>query len=124
MIFKHKIGFSIDSILDYYMGNDKTFITPKSTLGILKSLLPHIFAFGLLSMVLLHFIVFTKQRYKKITKILVYLIYSSATLEILSSFLLVQNIEFFAYIKLLSLLSFEVSILYVLYILIYSIIKD
>ena len=122
ILFIYKIGFSIDSILSYYIGDSERYIEAKSISGILKLTLPHIFSFALLAMVLLHFMVFTKQRHNTKTKLLVYTINISAFFEIFSAFLIIWHIEFFAYIKIFSLFVFEISIFYLLYMLVYSII--
>jgi len=124
MLFEYKIGFSYSSILDYYIGNEDKFIPAKSSAGILKIVLPHIFAFGLISMVLLHFLVFTKLRYKKRTLTLIYLTFFSAILEIFTPLLIVNGFEFGAYVKLLSFFVFLVLIMYISWLLFYSIVND
>ncbi|MFT7004748.1 MAG: hypothetical protein ACJAWW_002113 [Sulfurimonas sp.] len=122
MLFEHKIGFSYQSVLNYYLGSEKNFIPAKSSSGILKIVLPHIFAFGLLAMVLLHFLVFTKLRYKKHTLTLIYLTFLTALFEIFTPFLILNGLEFFAYIKLLSFFMFLALIIYISWLLFYSII--
>jgi hypothetical protein len=124
MLFEYKIGFSYEGILDYYLGNEDKFIPAKSTSGILKIALPHIFSFGLISMVLLHFLVFTKLRYKRSTLTLIYLTFFSAILEIFTPLLIVNGFEFGVYVKLLSFFIFLTLILYISWLLFYSIIYD
>lgn len=124
MLFEHKIGFSYQSIVDYYIGNEEKFIIAKSFSGILKMILPHIFVFGLLSMVLLHFLIFTNLRYKKGTLILIYLTFFTAFTEIFSPFIIISGLEFFAYLKLLSFFMFSGLILYISWLLFKSIIRD
>ncbi|MDQ7046015.1 MAG: hypothetical protein Q9M32_08900 [Sulfurimonas sp.] len=121
LLFDDKIGFSIEGVLNYYLGNEEAFTQEKSAFGILKIILPHIFAFGLFCMVLLHFLVFTKQRNLKKTKALVYLLFISAFLEIGSPFLIINGYEFGAYIKLFSFFLFEALVLYTAYLLLFSI---
>ena len=122
MIFEHKIGFDSLSILNYYLGDEKLFIPAKSVSGVLKIVLPHIFVFGLFSMVILHFVVFTKQKEK--TKILIYLTFISAFLEIFTPLMILWGFESFAYLKLLSFILFEILILYLLYLLFFSIVYE
>jgi len=55
LLFDAKIGFSYNRVLHYYQGGQALFTASKSFGGILKIILPHIFAFGLFLMVLLHF---------------------------------------------------------------------
>ena len=42
-LFENKIGFSIESVNEYYLGNSETYIPEKSSSGILKITLPHFF---------------------------------------------------------------------------------
>ena len=111
ILFEHKIGFSFISVLEYYLGNEEKFIPAQSPLGILRIVLPHIFVFGLISMVLLHFIVFTNHRYKKAILILIYATFITAILEIFTPILIVSGFEFFDYVKLLSFFLFLIFII-------------
>lgn len=122
MIFEHKIGFDSKSIINYYLGDEELFIPAKSVSGVLKIVLPHIFVFGLFSMVILHFVVFTKQ--KERTKILIYLTFISAFLEIFTPLMILGGFESFAYLKLFSFILFEILILYLLYLLFFSIVYE
>ncbi len=124
LLFEEKIGFSVKEVLDYYAGNESRFMMQKSALGLLKIILPHIFAFGLFTMVILHFLIFTQ--YKNTQKIifLIYLVFITAILEMLSPFFTINGFEFFAYIKLASFFLFEALIVYISFLLFWSIIKD
>ena len=124
MLFEHKIGFSFSAVVDYYVGNEEKFISAKSFIGILKIVLPHIFVFGLLAMVLLHFLVFTEHRYKKSTLILIYTTFVTALLEIFTPFMIINGFKFFAYIKLFSFFVFLALILYVSWLLFRSIVNE
>lgn len=122
MIFEHKIGFSVEDVVDYYRGDDAKYIVAKSYLGTLKVILAHIFAFGLLSMVLLHFIVFTK--YKQKIRVIIFTTYITAFLELFSPFVIIYGFESFAYVKLLSFIILELLVLYILWILFFSIVYE
>jgi len=124
LLFEHKIGFNYQSILDYYLGNENSFIVAKSYNGTLKIILPHIFVFGLFFMVLLHFLVFTKLRYKNSTLTLIYFTFITALLEMFTPFLIISGLEFFAYFKLLSFFIFLALGLYISWLLFYSIIHN
>ena len=124
LLFEYKIGFSYEGVVDYYGGNEEKFIVAKSFSGLLKSVLPHIFVFGLFSMVLLHFLVFTKLRYKKSTLALIYASYFTAFVEIFSPFFIINGLNFFAYLKLLSFFVFLFLVLYVVWLLFSSIVRD
>lgn len=121
LLFADKIGFSYESVLHYYLGDENSFSTAKSYLGVLKIILPHVFTFGLFVMVVLHFLVFTKKRNTKEIYLLIYLTFFSAFLELFSPFFILWGFHFFAYIKILSFFLFEGSILYALFLLFKSI---
>ena len=124
LIFANKIGFSYTSLLHYYLGDIKNFSSAKSFIGISKIILPHIFAFGIFTMVLLHFLIFTKKRATKELKIIIYLSFTSAFLEIFTAFLISEGYSFFIYLKLFSFFIFYCFILYIIFILFKSIIYD
>lgn len=115
LLFDAKIGLSIESILRYYQGDEENFIVAKSFGGVLKIILPHIFAFGLFMMVVLHFVVFTK--YKQQLRYLTLASFTVALLELFSPFFIIHGFEFFAYIKLASFFIFEFLLLYILWLL-------
>lgn len=121
MLFENKIGFSVQNVLDYYIGNEERFIPTKSAAGILKLVLPHIFVFGLFTMVLLHFLVFTNLRQKKSTLVLIYTTFTIALLEIFTPFMIIGGFEFFAYVKLFSFFAFLTLVLYLSWLLFYTI---
>jgi len=124
MLFKHNIGFSISDITQYYIGNEEKFIASKSWHGILKIILPHTFVFGLFAMVILHFLVFTKERYKTSTLVLIYTMLFTAFAEMFSPFMIINGYEIFSYIKLVSFVTFLGTILYTLWLLFHSIVYD
>lgn len=124
MLFEHKIGFSFSGVLVYYTGNEERFIPAQSVAGILKIVLPHIFVFGLFTMVLLHFLVFTNIKYKKNIIILVYAAFVIALLEIFTPFMIIGGFKFFAYVKLFSFFALLALILYLSWLLFHSIAYD
>ena len=124
LLFADKIGFSYHSILTYYLGNEATFESPKTYEGVLKIILPHIFAFGLFVMVVLHFVIFTQKRNTKEFAVLIYLAFLSAFFELFSPFMILWGFESFAYVKIISFFLFEGTILYTLFILFKSILYN
>jgi len=124
MLFEKKIGFSIDSVLEYYLGNEKKFTVMYSWSGMLKVILPHIFAFGLFSMVVLHFLIFTNSKHFKRTKVLILILFISGAFELLSPFFIINGFEFFAAVKLVSFFLFELNLLYLFYLLFFSIVNE
>ncbi|MDA7816647.1 hypothetical protein N9A28_00480 [Sulfurimonas sp.] len=124
LIFETKIGFSINGILDYYLGNEEKYILKQSFESILKINLPHLFSFAALAMVLLHFLVFTKHRFSKRNTILIYATFITAFLEIFTPMFIINGFEFFAYLKLLSFFLFLSLVLYISWLLFISIINE
>jgi len=124
LLFNEKIGFSQSDIIEYYLGNENMFIVAKSISGVLKIVLPHIFAFGLFCMVVLHFVVFTKVAKSKYMKLFIYGLFTLTILEIFTPLLIINGFEIFAYLKLLSFFLFEFLVLYILWILFKSIIFE
>ena len=124
LIFVEKIGWSIHDVIHYYLGDPNSFVVAKSFEGMAKIILPHIFAFGLFAMVLLHFIIFTKKRNTQEFRVLIYLTFLSAFFEIFSSLMIIEGFKLFAYIKLFTFFLFYLLVLYLLFILFKSIIYD
>ena len=121
MIFESKIGFDAQRALAYYMGNKELFIAAKTNGGILKLALPHIFGFALLSMIILHFLIFTKFRNSTFVKVLLYTLFISQFFEIFTPFLVINISEIFIYLKIISFYIFMSLIPIVLYLLFDSI---
>ena len=120
LLFQEKMGISVDGILSYYLGSEEHFTQAKSFDGLVKLILPHTFAYGLFSLLLLHFLVFTSLRKKAFAKFLLYTMFVSAICELLSPFGILQGFSFFAYVKLVSFFLFNFVILLVAAILLYS----
>ena len=124
LLFEEKIGFHVEGVVNYYLGDAAQFINAKSIAGIFKIILPHIFVFGLFAMVVLHFLVFTEHKKTKKMMPLIYSTFSIAFLELFSPFLLLQGLEIFAYIKLFSFFALELLFLYIFYLLFRSVLKS
>lgn len=122
MLFLTKIGFSVESITYYYLGNEEAFIQAKTITGLLKVVYPHSFAMGLLAMVLLHFIYFTYYKKQRIFLQLIFLTYLLIFIEIISPFILVLGIQLFAFIKLISFVLMFIVFFFLFWIILNSII--
>ncbi|QOP42304.1 hypothetical protein FJR03_11370 [Sulfurimonas marina] len=123
MLFAHKIGFDPTSITHYYLG-DGELLLQKSNEGILKLILPHIFAFGVLSFVLIHFLIFTSYKKKRYTFSVIYILLTTQTLEIFSPFLIINISEYFSYLKLISFVFYMALIPLIFFWLFKSILED
>lgn len=124
LLFEQKIGFSVGEVLRYYNGNEAQFIPSKSSAGILKIILPHIFGFGIFFMVLLHFLLFTKLRSSKKLKFLIFTTFIVAFLELFSPFLMIAGVTFFASVKLFSFVLLELLMLYLFWLLVKAIVYE
>lgn len=117
MLFEYKIGFTFESIVDYYVGNQERFLPAKSIEGLLKVTLPHIFVFGLLAMVLTHFLIFTNLRFTKKLIVLISALFITIFFEIFAPFMIISGFKYFAYIKLVSFFVFLALLLYICFLL-------
>ena len=122
LLFDAKMGFSYNGVLHYYQGDKMLFTSAKSFDGILKIILPHIFAFGLFLMVLLHFGVFTAFRKRPLLRYFIYTLGIAAFIELFSPFFIILGLGFFAYFKLLAFFVLEIGTVLFLWLLFRSVI--
>jgi hypothetical protein len=62
LLFFHKMDFSVASVLAYYRGNEEAFLSPRSYQGMLEVSHFHLFAMGMLLLVLTHLMLFVPLR--------------------------------------------------------------
>lgn len=116
LVFFSKMGISLDSIKDYYLGNPETFSKPKTFEGMFKVIYPHLLSMAVFSIVVAHFVFFTPAKGK---------VFLSASLFLLSFLdnVLGLFIRFvhpnFALIKLLTFLLLQAILLYVSFLLVF-----
>ncbi len=108
LLFTAKMGFSYQSIVEYYLGNEEIFRTPVSYMGLLETTHAHLFAYALLLLLLNHLLAFTTLSAGWKTAGIV-LTYGSGMLDIASGWLIVYVAPLFAWMKLLSFLTLQVS---------------
>ncbi len=108
LIFKAKMGFSLDSIVEHYLGDEEAFKAPVSYLGLLEITHAHLFAYALMLLLLNHLLVFAyiSSGWKIVLMVLTYL---SAMLDTLSGWLIVYVSTAFAVVKLTSFIVLEAS---------------
>ena len=58
LLYLHKMGLSYASVVDYYRGNEEIFLSPRSYQGLLEVSHFHLFAMGMLLLVLTHLMLF------------------------------------------------------------------
>jgi len=109
LLFVEKMGFSYQSIVEYYLGNEEKFKTPVSYMGLLETTHSHLFAFAMLLLFLNHLIIFVDiTRSMKIILILGSSL--SALGDILSGWFIVYVSPVFAFLKISSFVVLQLSI--------------
>jgi hypothetical protein len=58
LLYFHKMGLTPGSVTDYYLGNEERFLSPRSYQGLLEVSHFHLFAMGMLLLVLTHLMLF------------------------------------------------------------------
>jgi hypothetical protein len=58
LLYFGKMGLTYGSVVEYYLGNEERFLSPRSYQGLLEVTHFHLFAMGMLLMVLTHLILF------------------------------------------------------------------
>ncbi len=118
-LFMTKIGFTIQEVINYYLGNPETFRQPKSYGSIVEETHFHLFAMGIILMTLNHLMLFSdlSMRFKII---LIIVSFSACLLDIASSWLVRFVSADFAYLKLSSMLVEQVSLVALIFIILKS----
>ena len=62
LLYFSKMSLSYASVVDYYLGNEERFLTPRSYQGLLEISHTHIFAMGMLLLVMTHLMLFVPLR--------------------------------------------------------------
>lgn len=108
LLLYFKIGFSYQSIVDYYRGSEESFREPKSYLGLLEESHFHFFSMAIILVTLNHLILFSKI--KNVWKLIIILAsYTSAFGDICAGWLIRYISPSFAYLKLGSLIVLQIS---------------
>ncbi|ACO03720.1 MAG TPA: hypothetical protein DEP48_00415 [Persephonella sp.] len=118
-IFYEKYSFSPQIIQDRILGNPDLFINPSSLEGLLKTAVPHIISVSFVSFIIFHLFYFTKTNCFKIY--LFVIVFISGLLNSISNLLILEISPVFSYLKLLSFIVFELSIIFAVFLLFYDI---
>jgi len=105
--FYSKMGFGVEGIKNYFLGNPELFIKGKSFEGVYKVFYPHLIAMVLYSLIVAHLLPFTGLR-RKTSFIIGFFLFFFSFLDNLSSLLLLHVNPYFAYLKLFSFWSFQI----------------
>ena len=109
LLYFNKMSLSYDSVVSYYLGNEELFLSPRSYQGLLEVSHFHLFAMGMLLLVLTHLVLFVPlpNRWK------VWLIvvpFAAAALDEGASWLVRFVHPGFAYAKIAGFLALEASL--------------
>ena len=109
LLFFHKMGLTYTSVVEYYLGSEEKFLQPRSYQGMLEISHFHFFAMGILLLTLTHLILFVplSSTHKPF---LIAWPFASALLDEGSNWLVRFVHPYFAYLKIASFLSLEVSL--------------
>jgi hypothetical protein len=66
LLYFNKMSLSYTSVVEYYLGSEERFLQPRSYQGLLEVSHFHLFAMGMLLLVLTHLMLFVPVRYLKI----------------------------------------------------------
>lgn len=104
-----QVGFSYESVVQYYLGSEEDFRPARSYLGMLEEAHFHFFAMAIILVTLNHLILFTKiSNLWKL--VLILLSYLSALGDIAGGWLIRYVSPEFAYLKIASLIGLQISL--------------
>jgi hypothetical protein len=108
-----EIGFSYDSVVQYYRGNEAAFRPPKSYLGLLEESHFHFFSMAVILVTLNHLLLFTGiSGFWKLVLILASFL--SAFGDIAGGWLILYVSPLFAYLKIASVVILQISLAFLL----------
>lgn len=109
LLYFSKMGLTAASVVDYYLGNEERFLSPRSYQGLLEVSHFHLFAMGMLLLVLTHLMLFVPipNRWKAW---LIALPFLSAALDEGAGWLVRFGHPGFAYAKIAGFLSLQTSL--------------
>jgi hypothetical protein len=118
LLFATKMGWSLPSIQEFYLGNAQLNSLPKSTSGLLETAVPHLATVGIITFVLGHFLIFIPQ-ISSSTKWTLGLSFPLAgLLNLASGFFIIYFGSAFIILKILSFVLFQAAYIAILWILI------
>jgi len=114
-LFVEKYGVTPDEVYLYFAGDEENFIVAKSFEGLLETAVPHFVAISATIFVYAHFLLFTQGISTRKKQLLIAGLFLSALADIFSPFGILYGYEFFAWIKVLAFLGFEILMGVLLY---------
>ncbi|MDQ7038172.1 MAG: hypothetical protein Q9N26_03090 [Aquificota bacterium] len=119
-LFATKLGVTPQQVAKYYLGDPASFIRPKTFEGLLDVIAPHTVAMVVYLFALVHFSFFTNLK-RKVFWSCVCMV--SAILDNLSGLMIRFLSDHFAYLKIISFLLLQVSMLYLSIVVVVSILR-
>lgn len=109
LLYFSKMSLTASSVIDYYLGSEERFLSPRSYQGLLEVSHFHLFAMGMLLLVLTHLMLFVPLRNR--TKAwLIIIPFLSAILDESGGWLVRFVSPNFAYLKIAGFLTLEASL--------------
>jgi hypothetical protein len=123
LLYFHKMGLDYQSVVDYYRGSEEQYTQPRSYQGMLEVAHYHLFAMGILMVTVTHLLLFIpiSQKFKAL---MIVLCFGSALSNEASSWLVRFAHPAFAYLKILSFLTLELSLVAVVGISLYGLVTN
>jgi hypothetical protein len=108
-----KMNLSYQSVVDYYLGSTQNFTQPRSLMGLMEVSHFHLFAMGIFLVTLTHLLLFVPAPiWAKLA--LIVISFTSAFLDEASSWLIRFVSPHFAYLKIVTFLSLQISLLIII----------
>lgn len=112
LLYCHKMDFTYQGVVDYYLGSAERFTQPRSYQGLLEVSHFHLFSMGILMLTVTHLLLFIPLR-SGMKAWLVCLCFGSAFLDEASSWLVRFVHPLFAYLKIGSFVVLQLTLLIV-----------
>lgn len=110
LLYFHKMGLTYRSVVEYYLGSEERFLQPRSYQGLLEISHFHLFSMGILMLTLTHLLLFVPLQ-PGWKAVLIGFSFGSAFLDEASSWLIRFAHPLFAYLKIISFLALQGSLL-------------
>ena len=109
LLYFNKMSLTTSSVVEYYLGSDERFLSPRSYQGLLEVSHFHLFAMGMLLLVLTHLVLFVPVR-NGVKAWLIAVPFGAALLDEGASWLVRYGHPVFAYAKIAGFLLLETSL--------------
>jgi len=108
-----KLGFSYQSVSEYFLGNPDKFLQPRTAMGLLEITHIHLFTMGVVLLAVTHILALFPLK-EKLKLWLFSMAFMSAFLDILSGWLITFVHPYFSYLKMLSFVVLQISLGWIL----------